>query len=143
MKPFRLLVVDDDPDDRLLLEEAMELCEMDLELVDFVEDGEDAIAFLKERDGQASRALSLPSLVLLDWNMPRMGGREVLQVMKDSQSLNTIPVVVLTTSSRPADIRDTYALGGRSFIVKPTSFDGLVGVVRQMKEYWQNTVALP
>lgn len=72
-----------------------------------------------------------------------MGGREVLRVLKEPDSLNTIPVVVLTTSSRTADIRETYALGGRSFIIKPSSFDDLVGVIRRTKEYWQNTVALP
>lgn len=140
IRPFRILVVDDDDDDRLLISEALTECDVDLDYVTFAEDGEEAMALLEEGVEVASK---LPSLVLLDWNMPKMGGRDVLKVLKESSSLNTIPVVVLTTSSREEDIRETYALGGRSFIIKPTSFDGLVNVVRRMKDYWQHTVALP
>ena len=72
-----------------------------------------------------------------------MNGREVLEALAASRVLRALPVVVLTTSSQQADVRQTYELGGRSFITKPTSFEGLVRIMKQIRAYWDGTVTLP
>ncbi len=147
LRPFRILVVDDDEDDRFLIGDALMECDIHDESVIFVEDGEEAMDFLTQGHGllgeeHIDRAC-LPSLVLLDWNMPKMNGREVLEALMKSTVLKTLPVVVLTTSSQKKDVLQAYELGSRSFITKPTSFDGLVDVMRRVKDYWQGTVTLP
>lgn len=145
---FHILVVDDDEDDRFLINDALYECDMVSEVeLEFAEDGEEAIAYLTQGHGLAQEQridlTKLPDLILLDWNMPRMNGREVLEVLGSSRVLRALPVVVLTTSSQQADVRQTYELGGRSFITKPTSFEGLVRIMKQIRAYWDGTVTLP
>ena len=87
--------------------------------------------------------MPLPTLILLDLNMPRKDGREALRELKSDQQLRRIPVVVLTTSNAEDDIRRTYDLGVNSFIIKPTSFQDLVDILKALSDYWFDTVKLP
>ena len=104
-------------------------------------DGTEALEYLrKEGNYRQARA---PDLILLDLNLPRLDGREVLKVVKDDQRFRNIPVIVLTTSSDPADIEAAYQHHANSYITKPTDFDDFLHVVETMHEYWLSVVALP
>jgi len=127
-KPITIVVADDDPDDRLMIEEAFDENRLKNNLV-FVEDGEELIDYLRRTGKHAGAAADGPvGVVLLDLNMPRMDGREALEIIKADPELQRIPVVVLTTSRAEEDILKTYDLGVSSFITKPVTFDGLVEV---------------
>jgi len=138
-----VLMADDDADDRLLTADAFRDCKL-ANALHFVSDGEELLAYLCRR-GQFvdERRFPMPSLILLDLNMPRMDGREALREMKSSAHLRHIPVVILTTSSAEFDIRRSYEEGANSYITKPASFRGLVDVVGLLNRYWLQTVALP
>ena len=138
-----ILIADDDPDDRLLIKEALEEAHFDCP-IEFFTDGVDLLDYLHGRGEYARRpAALLPGLLFLDLNMPRMDGREALQKIKQDPHLRRIPVVVLTTSKAEEDVLRSYSLGANSFIVKPVSFDGLVDVMRRVDEYWFEMVRLP
>lgn len=137
-----ILCADDDPDDRMLLRDAAREC--GITNVAFVEDGEQLLQYLRRQGLYADGANAPePSIVLLDLNMPRLDGREALREMKADPRLRSVPVVVLTTSSADADVAATYAEGASSYVVKPVSYDGLVRVLRDISEYWFETVKLP
>ena len=138
-----ILIADDDPDDRMLLEDAFRENGFTNEL-HFVEDGEQLLAFLR-REGQWAEQAGepYPGLVLLDLNMPKMDGREALRHMKADERFRTIPVVVLTTSKAEEDILRTYVTGVNSFMTKPVTFEGLMEVVRILANYWIQNVQLP
>ena len=137
-----LLVADDDPDDRLLIREAMSECKSRADLR-CVENGEDLLDYLLRRNRYASAEAPSPALILLDLNMPRKDGREALREIKSHPALKRIPVVILTTSKADTDIAGLYDLGANSFISKPVHFDELVNVVRLLGEYWFRAVQLP
>lgn len=137
--PLRLVLADDDEDDRLMTREALEASRLTNPLDEF-EDGAELLTHLR---GCADRGEPLPGLILLDLNMPRMDGREALEHIKNDERLRRIPIVVLTTSKAEEDIYRTYDLGVNSFISKPVSFDGLVEVVNQLGKYWFEIVKLP
>lgn len=135
-----ILVVDDNEDDVLLLQESLR----DLPAVNLVHsarDGEEAMAYLR-REGPYAAA-PRPSLVLLDINMPKMNGFEVLNKMKDDPQLRAIPVVMLTTSNRDADIETAYSCGACSFVTKPVSFDRLRLMAGHFVCYWTTVVRIP
>lgn len=136
-------MADDDPDDRELTREALEASRLHNPL-HFVSDGEELMEYLR-RTGRYQKpdTAPRPGLILLDLNMPRMDGREALQLIKSDPELRTIPTVILTTSSAEEDVYRSYALGANSFITKPVTFDGLVGVVRALGAYWFEIVDLP
>jgi CheY-like chemotaxis protein len=136
-------MADDDPEDRLLTQEAFEEVNLVNHLY-FVEDGEELLDFLKRR-GQftAPDSAPRPGLILLDLNMPRMDGREALAEIRADPALQRIPIVVLTTSKSEEDILRTYELGVNSFITKPVTFEGLVDIVNTLTKYWFEIVALP
>jgi len=137
-----VLCADDDPDDRLLLADAAREC--GLGRVVFVEDGEQVLAYLRGDGPYADRsAAPPPALVLLDLNMPRKDGREALREIKADPALRSIPVVVLTTSSATSDVATVYDEGASSYVVKPLSYDGLIGVLEELSRYWFQTVRLP
>ena len=140
---IRIHMCDDDPDDRLLLQDA--LLEVRLEnAFDCSEDGQDLLDYLKRRGRyQDLRDEPLPGLILLDLNMPRKDGREALKEIKNDPDLRRIPVVILTTSKAEEDILRTYDLGVNSFIVKPVTFEKLVDAVRTVTDYWFRIVRLP
>jgi CheY-like chemotaxis protein len=141
--PISILVAEDDPDDRLMIEEAFEESRLANE-VTFVGDGEELLACLRrEGDFAALAGQPFPGVILLDLNMPRKDGRETLRELKADPVLCRIPVVVLTTSRAEEDIVRTYGLGVSSFITKPVSFEGLVDAIRVLCRYWIEIVALP
>ena len=134
-RPMRILVVDDSAEDVLLLEEALQEFGLDAELESAC-DGEQAM--LRLRDGEP-----LPDLVLLDLNMPRRSGREVLEELKQDAALRALPVIIFSTSSSPTDIGDCYDGHANSYLVKPMDFDGLGDVVRALDAFWLRQAALP
>ncbi len=129
-----VVFADDDADDRLLLQEAFEENNLKCTL-DFVEDGIELLEYLE-------RNAATPSLILLDINMPRKDGKQILQEIKTSAQWRHIPVVMFTTSKSPEDIRMCYDLGANSFIVKPSSFESLLNVTNTIGKYWVDTVSL-
>ncbi len=141
--PIVILLADDDADDRMLARDALTESRL---ANDFrtVEDGEELLDYLKSRGKYADRAAHpRPGLILLDLNMPRLDGREALREIKSDPELRQIPVVVLTTSKAEEDIYRSYDMGVNSFITKPVTFDGLVGVMKTLGRYWIEIVELP
>lgn len=138
----RLLLADDDPDDRLMAREALEECRVNNTL-DTVEDGEELLEYLRGEGRYADNPPPTPDIILLDLNMPRMDGREALERLKSDPRLRRIPVIVLTTSQAESDIVATYDLGVNSFITKPVTFDALVETMKTLGEYWIQIVKLP
>lgn len=138
-----IVMAEDDADDRLLVKDAMAECKWQGELR-FVENGEELMEYLQHRGkyGQTGKS-PRPGLILLDLNMPKMDGREVLKALKADAELRLIPVVVLTTSRADTDIEGIYGLGANSFISKPVRFEALVSVLRVLGQYWFGTVELP
>lgn len=138
-----ILMADDDPDDRLLTQEAMVESRVINEMR-FVRDGEELMDYLKHRGAYADPAEApVPGLILLDLNMPRKDGREALREIKSDLRLRRIPVVVLSTSKAEEDVYRTYDLGANSFITKPVTFEGLVQVMQGLGRYWFEIVELP
>jgi CheY-like chemotaxis protein len=138
-----ILMAEDDADDRLLAKDALAECELASDL-HFVENGEELLDYLFQRGRYATLAPApRPGLILLDLNMPRKDGREVLREIKMDPSLRCIPVVVLTTSRADTDIQRIYELGANSFITKPARFEALVEVMKALSSYWFNIVELP
>ena len=113
---------------------------MDIDL-SVVRDGDEAMEFLNQRNRFADAPR--PDLILLDLNLPRKNGKEVLAEIKADVDLNKIPVVVLTTSRHESDVRKSYGLAGNCYITKPTDFGQFVNIVRHIEEFWLNTVTLP
>lgn len=144
-KPCHLsmVIADDDADDRLLIEDAFQECHLSNQR-DYVEDGAELLHYLRAEDKWSHRnAADLPSIILLDLNMPRMDGRTALAHLKADPVLRRIPVIVLTTSKAEEDIARTYDLGVNSFITKPVTFAGLLSAVKALNDYWLNSVQLP
>ncbi|MFI7607765.1 response regulator [Micromonospora sp. NPDC049366] len=138
--PVRILVVDDDPGDVLMIEEA--LGDSDVEkVIDVVGDGEEAMEFLR-REGRHTEAVR-PDVILLDLNMPRMDGRQVLGAVKQDEDLRTIPIVVLTTSNADTDIVGSYTLQANAYVTKPIDLDDFNDVVHRIDEFFGRVVVLP
>lgn len=135
-----ILMVEDDPADVELTREAFKDSKIHLQF-NVVEDGVKAMEYLR-RQGAYSAAVR-PDLILLDLNLPRMDGREVLSEIKKDDSLRLIPVVVLTTSSADADIFKSYGLGANCFVTKPIGLEQFLTVVRSIEEFWLTIVRLP
>lgn len=138
--PLEILVVDDNEDDVLLLQESLRDLHT-VNLVHAVHDGEEALAFLR-REGKFAGA-PRPGLVLLDINMPKKNGFEVLAEMKTDPLLRIIPVVMLTTSNRDADVITAYGGGACSFVTKPVNFDRLKLIAEHFVCYWTTVVQVP
>jgi chemotaxis family two-component system response regulator Rcp1 len=131
----RILVVDDSVADVRLLQEAVREHALSVDLV-AVEDGELALEHLR---GPAPA----PDLVLLDLNLPRRDGREVLDAMKGDPALRSIPVIVLSTSSSPRDVADCYARHANAYLVKPMELDDFGALVRSLEAFWLRLAHLP
>lgn len=139
-----VIIAEDDPDDRLLIKDAIKEAGKQSIDVYFVQDGAEMLDFLYHRGKYKDQSKAPdPELVLLDLNMPKKGGMEVLQEIKSDPRLRAIPVVVLTTSRAPEHIARSYELGGNGFITKPNTYSELVEVMKNLKRYWFNTVELP
>jgi CheY-like chemotaxis protein len=141
-RPITILMADDDEDDRDLARDALEGTQLG-ERMEFVIDGQDLIDYLRH-DGPYSQATTpLPSIILLDLNMPRKDGREALAELKADESLRQIPVVILTTSSDEVDVQNAYDLGASSYITKPVTHGQLAQVMQTVARYWSEVVELP
>jgi CheY-like chemotaxis protein len=138
--PIEVLLVEDDPGDVLMTQEAFEEHKVRNNLA-VVNDGTEAIAYLR-REGQYAD-VARPDLVLLDLNLPRRDGREVLAEIKSDPDLRQIPVVVLTTSQADEDIVRSYQLHANAYVTKPVDFDRFIAVVRQIDEFFVSVVKLP
>lgn len=139
-QPIEILLVDDNDDDIVLLEESFSESKF-VNLLHVVRDGEEALAYLRREGDYAGTAL--PGLVLLDINMPRLNGFEVLAAMKADPALRMIPVVMLTTSTRDEDIVRSYDGGACSFVSKPVNFEKLKEVIKQFALYWSLVAVVP
>ncbi|TAL06755.1 MAG: response regulator [Verrucomicrobia bacterium] len=144
LKPIPvILLADDDADDRLLVKDALRDGAFAGQ-IHSVEDGEELMDYLEHRGKFSDARLHpLPSLILLDLNMPRKSGREALREIKSDTRLRHIPVIVFTTSRADSDIAATYDLGANSFVTKPTAYQALVSVMETLQKYWLDLVQLP
>ena len=136
----KILLVEDSPGDVRLTMEAFKDGKIYNHL-DVVMDGEEALAFLRREGKYADE--SLPNLILLDLNLPKKDGREVLMEIKNDEELKRIPVVILTTSAAEKDILKTYDLHANCYITKPVDFDQFITVVKSIEDFWLTIVKLP
>jgi CheY-like chemotaxis protein len=139
-EPIQVLLVEDSPGDVRLTREAFKDAKVYITL-HVASDGEKAMAFLK-REGEYANA-PRPDLILLDLNLPKKDGREVLDEIKGSPTLKSIPVVILTTSSSETDILRSYQLHANCYITKPVALDGFLKVVKSIDSFWLSVVKLP
>ena len=137
---MEVLLVEDSPGDVRLTREAFKDAKMLINL-HVASDGAEAMTFLK-REGQYANA-PRPDLILLDLNLPKKDGREVLEEIKQSLTLKSIPVVILTTSASEADILRSYRLHANCYITKPVDLDGFLDVVKSVDNFWLSVVKLP
>lgn len=138
-----ILMADDDPDDRMMTQEAWEEARLSNDFR-VVEDGEELMEYLRHQGRYADPATSpRPGLILLDLNMPRLDGRKALEQIRQDPDLRDIPVIVLTTSKAEEDIMRSYKVGANSYITKPVTFAGLAAAVQVMGKYWLEIVDLP
>jgi CheY-like chemotaxis protein len=138
--PIEVLLVEDDPGDVLLIREAFDDNKVANRL-HVVADGVEALEFMRQ-SGEHAEA-PRPDLVLLDLNLPRKDGREVLAEVKNDDELRSIPVVVLTTSQAEEDVLRSYDLHANAYVTKPVDFDRFIGVVRQIDQFFVSVVKLP
>ncbi len=138
--PIEVLLVEDNPGDVRLTMEAMREGKV-LNNINVATDGVEALAFLR-REGKYHQA-PRPDLILLDLNLPRKDGREVLAEIKNDPALRCIPVVILTTSAAEQDIIKTYELHANCFITKPVDLDQFINVIRLIEDFWLTVVKLP
>ena len=139
-REIQVLLVEDDPGDVLMTREAFEDYKVHNQL-HVVNDGEQAMAFLRQEGEYAG--LPRPDLVLLDLNLPRMDGRQVLVAIKSDPDLSSIPVVVLTTSEAEDDVLRSYSLHANAYVTKPVDFERFINVVRQIDDFFVSVVRLP
>jgi CheY-like chemotaxis protein len=139
-KPIEILMVEDNPDDIFLTREALKESKMYVNM-NVVLDGVLALAFLRQ-EGPYKNA-PRPDLILLDLNLPRKDGREVLAEIKEDDNLKLIPTVVLTTSEAEQDIINAYALHANCYITKPVDLDQFIRVVNTIEDFWLTIVKLP
>jgi two-component system response regulator len=141
-KPITILMADDDADDRLLTKEAFDASQVANDLR-FVEDGVQLMDYLHQRGAYSDPQLApKPGIILLDLNMPKKDGREVLAEIRGNPAFRCIRVIVMTTSKAEEDIYRTYNLGAASYITKPVTFEALVEVIRTLGKYWLEIVEL-
>lgn len=139
-KPIDILLVEDNPADVRLTREALKEGKV-RNVLSVVQDGVEAMAFLKQTGAYAKE--SRPDLILLDLNLPKKDGREVLAEIKEDAHLRRIPVVILTTSNAEQDVIRTYNLHANCYIIKPLDMDQFISVVRSIEDFWLTVVKLP
>lgn len=140
VRPVDILLIEDSPSDADLTEEALSDGKV-LNKLHWVEDGVEALAFLR-RQGKYANA-PRPDLILLDLNLPKKDGREVLAEIKADSTLKLIPVIVLTTSAAERDILETYELNANCYVTKPIDLEQFISVVKLIEEFWLALVKLP
>src|SRR5262249_13736513 len=138
-----ILIAEDDADDRYLLQTAFSEIGYP-ERIDFVENGIEVLNYLDTNYTQnSSDDKALPGFILLDLNMPKKDGREVLKELKSHPVFKKIPVIVFTTTKNEIEIKRCYELGANSYVVKPLTFDDLLMVVENIRSYWFKTASIP
>jgi CheY-like chemotaxis protein len=143
ISPIRILLVEDNLHDIEITRRAFSRGRIQNELI-VVRDGQEALDYLYRRGGYQDPASSpLPGMILLDLNLPKVGGLEVLQQIKKDDHLKSIPVIVLTVSKREEDIVRSYNLGVNTYIQKPVEFENFMAVVNSINEYWIVIASLP
>ncbi len=141
MEDFFILIAEDDADDRFLLQAAFEENGFD-DRLQFVENGVEMLEFLQARK-QNGLPATLPRFILMDLNMPKKDGREVLGELKQHPDLKNIPVVVFSTTNNEQEMRRCYELGANSYITKPNSFESLLKTVAALRSYWIHYTRIP
>ncbi|XVQ15735.1 response regulator [Spirillospora sp. CA-255316] len=139
-RPIEVLLVEDDPGDELMTREAFEDNKVG-NVLHVVRDGLEALDFLYRRGEHAEAPR--PDLILLDLNLPRYDGRQVLEQIKNDDELAAIPVVVLTTSSAEEDILRSYRLHANAYVTKPVDFEQFIAAIRQIDDFFVTVVRLP
>jgi chemotaxis family two-component system response regulator Rcp1 len=139
-QPFRVLLVEDNPGDADLTRDTLESGRVELEIAVAI-DGEEAIEYLMKR-GRHSAA-ETPDLILLDLNLPRLGGIQVLAEIKKQEQLQSIPVVVLTSSDAEKDIAQSYQVGANSYVTKPGDLSAFIAKVESIQSFWLTVARLP
>lgn len=139
-RPVNILLVEDNPGDVRLTQEAFKEGKLSVNL-DVVMDGVEALNYLKKLGQYADKPT--PDLVLLDLNLPKRDGREVLEVIKLDPDLRRMPVVVLTTSNAEQDIQKSYNLYVNCYINKPVDFDKFFDIIQRIEDFWLKTAVLP
>ena len=140
LRKVEVLLVEDNPGDIRLIQEAFKDGEVSTHL-NIARDGEQAMAYLRQEGNYAKSPR--PAFILLDLNLPRKDGREVLEEIKKDVSLRQIPVVILSTSTSVEDIRHAYDLHANCYVSKPLDIDQLMQLGKTLEEFWLNTVLLP
>ena len=139
-KPVEILLAEDNPGDVMLAKKALEKGKLANNL-HVTTDGVDALQFLRQEGEYAD--MPRPDLILLDLNMPRKDGQEVLKELKEDDELRRIPVVVLTSSESEEDIVKSYELNANAYLTKPVNFDGFIEIVNRLENFWFKVVKLP
>ena len=139
-EPIHILLVEDNDGDILLIEEAFEEAKL-MNKVSIVKDGEKAIHFLTKQGGYSNA--DTPDLILLDVNLPRKNGHEVLEFVKTDEKLKQIPVIMLTTSSSEKDVLKSYKNHANCYITKPVEVEEFLKAITKIKNFWINLVKLP
>ena len=141
--PFTIILADDDEDDRLLAQDAMEAAGATYQC-HTVCDGQELLDYLRCTGKYKDKPVSnRPSVILLDLNMPILDGRETLRLLKEDPGFSNIPVVVLSTSAADEDISEGYGLGAASYMVKPNDFSTLVEMMKCFNKYWFDYASIP
>jgi two-component system, chemotaxis family, response regulator Rcp1 len=140
MKDVKILLVEDNEGDIILTLKALKKAHMH-NTIDVVKDGEKALQFLR-KEGMYNEA-ETPGLILLDINLPKLNGKEVLNIIKTDEQLKHVPVVMLTTSNSEKDILESYNHYANCYITKPNNFPDFLNVIGSIKHFWMGTVQLP
>ncbi len=139
-KSFKILLIEDNPGDIRLTKEAFKEGKSDIQLI-AVTDGVKAIQYLNKEDPFSDA--TTPDIILLDLNLPKKDGRQVLQEVKSDLNLRRIPIIVLTTSNAETDIIKSYNLHANCYINKPVDYDSFYTIIKNIEEFWLSTVILP
>jgi CheY-like chemotaxis protein len=139
-RPIDILIAEDSPTDVMLMREALQHAKV-LNTLHVVDNGVEALEFLRREGGHSGAPR--PDLIMLDLNMPRKSGREVMMEIKADESLKTIPVVILTNSRTATDTGETHGQHANCYMTKPVDFDGFAEVVRSIESFWFTVVTLP
>lgn len=142
MQDIFILIAEDDADDRFLLKTAFEENGF-ADRLQFVENGVEVMEYLNALKKDDNLPIQLPKFILLDLNMPKKDGREVLKELKQHPELKKIPVVIFSTTNNEQEMRRCYELGANSYITKPNSFEHLLKIVANLRIYWLQTSSMP
>lgn len=140
-KRIKVLYIEDDPADVDFVQSALQQTVCDGFELSVMDDGEQAVKFVE--GDEKFKALPRPQLVLLDLNLPKVSGKEILKALKSKDLFKKVPVIIFSTSAARPDVEETYALGASGFITKPMNFDGYKSVMKKLHDYWLTVCTVP